>query len=147
MHFKHRIPEENVITDKSPIAISTDGYIRITFEELRDILLGHLISGLDDDKPILLQEGAILTEISGYTEWVSNTFPAISIGWDWIIKPLEVNGDYYKRSSEPRSNLMLIDAQQRDLGFAKTAALIEIVVDEMAWQGVIKDYINARYRT
>lgn len=144
MHFE-RLPGVNVIINRSIIAISPDGYIRLTFEEFRKISLVHLISGIDEDTPVLLQKGATFADITGYTEWVSDTTPTISIGWDWIIQPLQAKNIYYKRASEPRSNLMLVDAQQRDLGPTKNTTLIEIVVDEIAWQNVTQSYISTRY--
>lgn len=144
MHFKN-ITGEEVITGPSIITIAPDGYIRLTFEEFRQISLMHLISGLDEEKPVLLQAGATFTEITGYTEWMSDTTPAISIGWDWLIQPAQGRGGYYKRASEPRSNLMLVDSHQQDLGATKTALLIETVIDEIDWQSIMHEYISIRY--
>jgi hypothetical protein len=134
-----------IITDSPIITISHDSYIRLTFEDLRRIPLVHLISGLDEDKPVLLQEGATFAEITGYTEWVSETTPTISVGWDWIIQTFQVSGGYYKRSSEPRSNLMLINSQQCDIGSIKCASLIETVIDEIDWQSTVQHYLGTRY--
>lgn len=144
MHLKH-IKRGKVNKGLPIIVISPDSYIRLTFEELRQISLVHLISGIDEDTPVLLQKGVSFSEITGYTEWVSNTEPAISIGWDWIIQTLQAKNFHYKRVSEPRSNLMLIDAQQCDLGSVKTAILIEIILDEMNWQSVVQQYISTQY--
>ncbi len=143
--FLENITGVNIITGSSIITISPDGYIRLTFEAFQQIPLAHLISGLDENNPALLQEGAIFAEVTGYTEWVSNTRPIISIGWDWTFQSSQVEGVYYKRTSQPRSNLMLVDAQQRDLGPNKTTALIETVVDELVWQIVVQDSISTRY--
>lgn len=123
------------------IAVSADSYIRLTFEKFWKMKLVHLVSGLDEDKSVCLQKGAISTEITGYTEWVSDTTPAISVGWDWMI---QAEGRY-QRISEPRSNLMLMDSRRQDFGPVKTTALIEIVIDEMAWQKLIQQYISRRY--
>lgn len=137
----------NEITGADDIAIvqiltvSADSYIRLPFDRLWKMKLVHLISGLDENKLVWLQKGAISTEITGYTEWVSETTPTISIGWDWMIQ----EEGLYKRISEPRSNLMLIDSRQQDFGPVKTIALIEVVIDEMAWQKVIQHYISKRY--
>lgn len=133
------------ITSLPIIMIAPDSYIRLTFEEFRQIPFVHLISGLDEDKPVFLQEGAVFTEMTGYTEWVGDIMPAISIGWDWMIQSTRMRDGYYKRASQPRSNLMLIDAQQRDLGLIKTATLIGSVVDEIAWQDVTQQFISTRY--
>lgn len=144
MHIKNIYGVET-ITIQPIMRIDPDSYIRLTFDEFRQLPLVHLISGLDEDKPILLPEGAIYSDITGYTEWVSDTMPAVSVGWDWMIQSTQVKGEYYKRISEPRSNLMLVNAQQRDLGPTKTAALIETVIDKIAWKNVISQYISTRY--
>lgn len=144
MHFNEKIGTD-VITIMPIIAVSPDSYIRLTFEAFMKITFVHLISGLDEGKPELLQKGAISTEITGYTEWVSETTPIISVGWDWMIRPTQKKDAYYKRISEPRSNLMLIDSQKRDFGPARTTIQIETVIDEMAWQNKTYQYISARY--
>jgi Domain of unknown function (DUF4902) len=144
MHVK-KITESNIITLSFILAISTDGYMRLTFEELQGIPLVHLISGLDEDNPVLLQEGATFAELTGYTEWVSITSPAISIGWDWMLQSSQAGAACYTRVSKPRSNLMLVDAQRRDLGPDRTATLIEKVVDKLNWHIVVQDYISTRY--
>ncbi|WP_036244424.1 DUF4902 domain-containing protein [Methylobacter tundripaludum] len=134
------------ITGVDIITISPDGYIRLTFEEFQQVSLVHLMSGLDEgDNLPLVQEGATFAEFTGYTDWVSATSPAISIGWDWMNQFSQVGGVYYKRVSKSRSNLMLVDAKQRDLGPDKTAALIETVVDGIVWQIVVQSYISTRY--
>jgi len=144
MYIK-KLAESNIITISPMPTISPDGYMRLTDEELRQISLVHLLSGLDEDNPALLQEGAIFSAITGYTEWVSTTSPAISIGWDWMLQSSPEGAVYYKRVSDPRSNLMLVDAQQRDLGPAKTATLIGKEVDKIVWRSVVQDYISTRY--
>jgi len=143
--FLKNITGVNIITGSSIIIISSDGYMRLTFEEFQQISLVHLISGLDEDNHALLQEGATFSAVTGYTEWVSTARPVISIGWDWMFQSSQVEGVYYKRTSKPRSNLMLVDAQQRDLGPTKATGLIETIVDEIGWQIVVQDYISTRY--
>ncbi|MDD4914190.1 MAG: DUF4902 domain-containing protein [Methylococcales bacterium] len=134
-----------VITDPSSLKVASDGYIRLTFEEFRRIDLVHLISGLDEDGHEQVLDAAIQTNITGYTEWVSNTMPAISIGWDWTIKITQGFGGVYIRVAEPRGNVMLVDSHGQDFGPGKSATLIETVIDEIAWQNVVKSYINHRY--
>jgi hypothetical protein len=144
MNFKS-INGPNIITDTNYLTIAADGYIRLTFDEFRRIELVHLISGLDEDAYEQPLDGAIQTDITGYTEWVSNTTPAISIGWDWMIKITPNAKSIYQRSSEPRSNVMLIDTHGQDFGFSKSATLIETVIDDWGWKELVHKYINQRY--
>lgn len=131
--------------DITVLTVNDDGYIRLSFDELSQIPLSHLISGLDDEVSRLTQFSAVFSEITGYTEWVTDTKPSISIGWDWILDFSETRSGEYKRVGEPRSNLMLINSKKHDLGDEKTTVLIETIVDEMNWQTVVHNYISARY--
>lgn len=127
------------------LSVSDDGYIRLQFGLLQTIPLVHLISGLDDSNPITALEGAIPTEITGYTEWISNTVPAITIGWDW-----EMDADHghilLRKTSVARSNILLQDLNGMDAGSAKTLDLLDTLVDELDWSIEVKKYIAARYR-
>ena len=101
-----------------------DGYVRLTLEQFQAIPLVHLLSGLDPDEFPPLHEGASRTDISGYTEWVSETTPVITLGWDWRMEGASGQARYL-RTGFPRSNIMLVDDRRRDLGSAKTAKLLE----------------------
>ena len=68
--------------------------------------------------------GAQLSEILGYTEWVSTETPAITIGWDWRLSASKGAASCL-RFGEVRSNVMLMDDQGRDLGPPDPVALLE----------------------
>jgi hypothetical protein len=127
------------------ITLSQDGYVRLTFEQCQQVKLAHLISGLDENTPLELSKGATLAEITGYTEWVSATVPAISIGWDWELQGSHRGICRYRRTSQPRSNLMLIDAKHLDLGPEKTAALLGKIIDDFEWETEAREFISNRY--
>ena len=136
-------PRSNASTAEKLLAISDDGYIRAGFTEIRNICFLHLMSGVDQEAPDKLSNGAVLTAITGYTEWVSDPVlgPAISIGWDWQMVPAG-NHIRLRRISEPRSNVMLHDANRMDLGSTKTIALLELIIDALAWQPAVKNFID-----
>lgn len=124
-------------------AVSEDGYIRLGFSRLESVNLVHLISGLEEESPGNTACGATSTAIIGYTEWISNTVPAITLGWDW---QMETSGNpvSLRRISEPRSNIML-KTGNRDMGPARTAALLEIYIDGLGWEDDVLKYIDHRY--
>ena len=124
--------------------LSPDGYVRLTPEQFQAIPLVHLLSGLDPDEFSPLHEGASQTHISGYTEWVSETAPIITLGWDWRMEGAS-GQTRYLRMGLPRSNIMLVDDQRRDLGPANTAKLLEAAIDKTAWQVVVQRHIMDRY--
>lgn len=129
------------VTPTHTYAISEDGHIRLRLAELRAVRLLHLISGLDEDIPELDSGGALPTTISGYTEWVSNTTPVISIGWDWQM----ADSTQPCRIGEPRSNLILQDVHYRDVDYFKTALLLQDFVDALDWQRIVMKQIAVRY--
>jgi hypothetical protein len=126
---------------EKPLRVSNDGYIRLSFSEIRNVDLQHLITGLDEDTPAISSEGALLTTITGYTEWVSTTVPSITIGWDWQLDTA-LNRIRLHRVNPPRSNLMLQDIHQTDLGPAKTSAMLEVFIDKLNWQAHTRDHIS-----
>jgi len=127
------------------VLICPDGYLRLTLARLRAIPLVHLISGLDTDLGQPTSVGASASCIAGFTEWGSETRPALSLGWDWQLD----SGDgclRYVRTGEARSNIMLIDDRQRDRGWQPTATLLASAIDELDWQETVFDCVQARYR-
>jgi hypothetical protein len=129
-----------------PLAVSRDGYVRLTVSAFRSIALAHLLSELDADidLPPSTASGACLTSIVGYTEWCSQTTPAISLGWDWRIAT-SAGEVRYQREGEVRSNVMLLDAQRRDMGALATGVLLCVAVDILQWERAVDQYISNRY--
>jgi len=126
------------------ITLSNDGYVRLTFACLQDIQFVHLLSGLDDDYSGSLQLVTEVCEVSGYTEWVSCSIPVISIGWDWGLDVSD-GRPCYVRVGSPRSNVMIIDPGQRDLGPIDSTRLLEAIVDSIDWQDETANFISTRY--
>lgn len=121
-------------------SVSPDGYVRVSFQGMDDLCLQHLISGFDEDMPADNAMAAVVTAITGYTEWVTMTTPAVTLGWDW---QLETKGIIHLvRVSEPRSNIMLLDSASNDLGYAKTSALLEVYIDRVNWQPLVQKHLQ-----
>ncbi len=123
------------------LQLSADGYVRLTLEQFQAIVLRHLWSGLDPEDPASLHEGAIQTRITGYTEWVSETVPAITLGWDWQLQELSDRARYLRMGS-PKSNIMLVEARRNDLGAVKTSKMLQVAIDETAWQAAVHSHIT-----
>ncbi len=127
------------------MTLSGDGLVRLTLESLRTIPFTHLLSGLDEhDRSPLSFEGACLDPISGYTEWVSTTSPVITLGWDWWLDATAMPL-IYTHVGEPRSNVMIVDAQHRDVGRRKTDATLETLISTLLWPAAVADHIRSRY--
>ena len=130
--------------DKNRLLVSESGYIHLSFAELQDISLIHLISGVDEDMAGMPAEGATPTAITGYTEWIADGKQGVSIGWDW-----QMQGDSHHvqltRISDASSNVMLQSEARMDLGTVKTALLLEVLIDGLNWQPITLNYVNERY--
>jgi hypothetical protein len=139
-------------SDRLPLVVSEDGYVRLTVAAFRAIPLTHLLSELDADAnlPSRSASGACVASIAGYTEWASHTewtshmAPALSLGWDWRIA-ICTSRVRYERDGEVRSNVMLVDARRRDLGAMTTGVLLCDAVDGLGWERAVDDYISNRY--
>src|ERR1700687_5711705 len=131
---------------RPPLAVSPDGYVRLTVAALRVIPLTHLLSELDTDinPPPSTASGACFASIVRYTEWASQTSPALSLGWDWRIATSGCRVRYV-REGEVRSNVMLVDARRRDLGALATEVLLCVTVDTLGWEQAVEHYIRNRY--
>ena len=113
--------------------LSVDGYVRITFEAFQKTEISHLFSGIDEDRPSNNGVGANYSAITGYTEWVSNSSPAITIGWDWTMTRGEANASLV-HAGIPGSNLMFLDQHNQDLGPETTRQMLSDWLDIFGWQ-------------
>ena len=131
---------------RATLTVSADGYVRLTVSAFRAIALTHLLSELDADigLPPSTASGACLASIAGYTEWASQTTPALSLGWDWRIETT-AGRVRYQREGGIRSNVMLVDERRRDLGAAATDVLLCIAIDSLGWEQAVNHYISNRY--
>ena len=126
------------------ITHSKDGYLRMTFPTFENTPLVHFMSGLDEDHFCPDQSQANACGISGYTEWIGSTTPIVTIGWDWRIE-VSQGRPRYILVGFPRSNLMFLDADRRDLGPVRTVRLLKGAVDSFCWQEETEKAITARY--
>jgi hypothetical protein len=124
---------------------SADGCVRLTYSELQKQELVHHLSGLDECPPVAGEAHAMLTQISGYTEWIGTRQPVLSIGWDWHYDAASPSVALRQRG-EARSNLLLLDAERCDLPGADSARLLLVFIDTLAWQTVVARHIALRYR-
>jgi len=127
-----------------PALAGPDGYLRLSLTQFRRTALRHLWSGLEAEEEPVEPGGARVSAICGYTEWVSDTRPALSVGWDWRLGALEGRA-WCLREGDPFSNIMLIDARRRDLGPDRTARLLGLAVDRCAWQAATLAAVSLRY--
>lgn len=137
------MPLSTRFTDNSDteLKLSADGYLRIPMKQLLSIPLSHLFSQLGDWHNTTPNKESSVTEICGFTEWVSDTIPAISISWDWSLQTSSPP-PRYAISGEPFSNLMLISEGGEDLGPLVTNHYLLKLINKLGWENETAQSIN-----
>jgi hypothetical protein len=119
---------------------SPDGYIRLSLAGVWAVPLLHLFSEIDDDFLEELRRQTVPARSAGFSEWKSDTIPAISLGWGWYV---------HSRSDRiclapdgVRSNVMLIDTLGYDLGARKTSNLFCSWLSDFDWQHMVSTTLH-----
>jgi hypothetical protein len=120
----------------------SDGYLRLTLDEVLSVQFAHLMSGLDDDGA--REPCGTPTTISGYTEWIGHADPPLTVGWDWVIDPGH-GCPRWRRVGAPRTNVLLVDTQSHDYEWTRSLAVLGTVVDALPWEDEASSSISSRY--
>jgi hypothetical protein len=120
--------------------VSHDGYIRMSLKHLSELPFVHLASDID---PAILEELQMQTvpaRAAGYSEWVSDTTPAISLGWSWFVH--SQSRQLLPAPEAVRSNVMLVDVRGYDLGQTATSLLFGTWLATHDWQHEVCNAID-----
>lgn len=135
LHPRQRFRE----THTTPI-MSPDGYIRLRLSCLDTLPFVHLVSASDDELLQELQSQTVPARRAGFSEWVSDTVPPVSVGWGWFI-----HSDTERIMLAPdgvRSNVMLIDRSGYDLGPETSTRLFGAWLSSFEWQPVVNEALG-----
>ena len=136
-----------VIT-RNPVVLFPDGTVRLDRSTLLEIRFRHIISGLYEEpvtNTIGMGKGATIARLEGYTEWVSETRPLITLGWDWEWQFISERSGYRRREA-PFTNITLVDQDGHDIGSTETVRVLSDLIDYIDWEDVVALYLAARYR-
>jgi hypothetical protein len=122
------------IESRAP-ALSVDGYVRLPLASLSALPFVHLFSESDDEFLEELRVQTVPARSAGFSEWKSNTDPAISLGWGWFIH--EESDTLVLAPDGVRSNVMLVDTQGYDLGPTRTSHLFCTWLNTFRWQDMV----------
>lgn len=124
-----------------PLTLAPDGYVRLRLKDLGALSFFHLFSESDADFLEELQAQAIPASMAGFSEWRSDTEPALSLGWAWFVP--NQSSQLLLAPERARSNLMLIDAAGYDLGSVKTSSLLRVWLNMFDWQSTVRAALQA----
>ena len=135
-----------VLESSSMPMLCADGYMRCTVSELYALMLIHLHTAIDEDDMDLPDrtQGSLPALVHGYTEWISNAEPTVSLGWDWSLEWR--NGHpHCQLLNLPRTNLMMVDADSHDLGDKKTLRILQDYIIQFDWSTVVVNATLSHY--
>ena len=128
------IIQQRACVENDGIFVSPDGYVRISEKALDAIVFYHLFSSLDETESTMPDGDASLT---GYTEWMTNTQPGITLGWDWALHTCDTCRSL-RRTGTPRFNIMVTNSLgDRDLGVSMTIFHLKRLIDSLPWQVIV----------
>lgn len=118
-----------------------DFYVRTTMHGLASSRLAHMFSYLDDALKNDFQRMAMPVADAGYTEWVTDAAPTLSIGWEWY-RP-HAGSSILLGPGEIRGNIMLLDQVGYDHGPILTERLLRCWITSLLWQPAVASAIAA----
>jgi hypothetical protein len=135
-----------VLESLSMPMLCADGYMRCTVPELHALNLIHLHTAVDEDDIDLPDRthGSIPALVHGYTEWINDTQPTVSLGWDWCLEWQDGRASCQLLNT-PRTNLMIINEQGHDLGDRHTLQLLADYIRQFDWSAAVIDATLQHY--
>jgi len=121
-------------------SLSHDGYIRMRLAHLNTLSFVHLYSESDAGFLYELHNQTVPARAAGFSEWTSDSTPAVSIGWAWFID--QASDRMLLAPEDVRSNLMLIDLHGYDLGPRMTATLLFAWLSGFDWQSEVSAAVH-----
>jgi hypothetical protein len=122
-----------------------DGSLRLSLGELFSISLHHLRSDLYDTAHHDLSDCGRSLPLTGYTEWVSDLYPSLTVGWDCYFNSYQLEPRWV-RAGLPRTNLVLVSEVNLEHRCAHSIRALASVIDSMDWHMEMNSCITNRYR-
>lgn len=122
---------------------SMDLYLRIRLAEIDEVRLLHLHSEVDRSIVIGFDTRRTVSnsQLTGYTEWTAAVNrQQLSLGWDWY--EMEPGVLAILQPGLLRTNVMLVDEWQRDLGRERTNICLLGLIRNTDWYTVVADYVG-----
>jgi len=121
-----------------PVTLTDNGLVLVAISELMQVPFKHLVTSLDEEQGNSQSNCGRAASITGYTEWLSETQPYLSVGWDWVVDEREQGSSAWRLGS-PRTNVNLVsnDGQvlQWEASLEKLGQLIDIL---LPWQQAVQ---------
>lgn len=127
--------------------LTSDGLLSLRQQDLSEITLFHIISGIDDEiHDEVAPRCGTGTTLSGYTEWSSEQEPRLSLGWDWQLRAGAASPKVV-RLGLPRTNVLVLSQEQAPLPWDESLQVLATFIDAMDWNTSAFKAVCERYAT
>ncbi len=117
------------LTENGLVLIDATGLMQITFK--------HLVTSLDDDQSDSQFDCGRVANLTGYTEWLSENHPYLTIGWDWVIDARD-QFRVPRRLGTPRTNVNLVGEDDQALPWNESLEQLGKLMETLLpWQQTV----------
>lgn len=118
--------------------LAANGVVFVEMAELTRATFKHLLTRLDEDTLHRRAACGSVATISGCTEWLSESVPALTVGWDWVIDHRD-SGNKAWRVGPPRTNISLIGHHRHAMSWDDSLeALGQLAEVLLPWQETVR---------
>ena len=117
--------------------LTENGLVLVAVADFMQISFNHLLTALDEEPRDQQSDCGRVAHITGYTEWLSDGYPQLTVGWDWILDE-RGQGHAPNRLGPPRTNVKLIDLDGQVLPWdANLQKLGQLIDAHLPWQQTV----------
>ena len=117
--------------------LTDDGLVLISISELMQVSFRELLMEMDEDCGDSSTNCGRICAITGHTEWLSDTTPRLTVGWDWIVEKRDQVPTTW-RLGLPRTNICIIGEDSRPMEWnASLESLGKLVDATLPWHKTV----------
>lgn len=121
-----------------------NGLVLLSPAELDGVVFIHLTSALDDVETASTTQCGSQTIITGYTEWITQGQPPLTLGWDWELSAEHDTPPRPKRLGPPRTNLCLTSSEGQQLDWEHNLVQLGRWIDErLIWAPTVMEQLES----
>ena len=137
--------KSDTLNEATGFTVSPDGYVRMTYDLLQKEVFQHFDSGL-----YLEQQNSTITndkasEMCGYTEWITEGTPQLSMGWDWKFQH-SATVPSFVMVGLPYTNILIQKDNFEDLSQQASLGLLSQHIESLNWSAPLLRHITKRYK-
>lgn len=119
--------------------VTGTGLVYLTKDELLRVSFKQFITAFDDISEGSEPSCVRLTSLEGYSEWLSNAEPRLTLGWDWVLNNIDTLQKHPRRLGHPRTNICLLGTNGDPLDWQVSLSLLGNLIDTiLPWVSVVR---------